>query len=244
MLAVSSNISIRQDQIETVLVMVDHSVSPIFADPDPLRLPSDIFRQEQLCSDLPEFDVVEFCDALSLACDWTVECLSEWTHLDPDAIFVVDWPHAGSQINYLYGLRSRGSKTVSEATVQEAVAIYQTRKSFSTENAQKLAVPLKRWIKSKSDQSFVDSIIDLGIALESLYFEDMGDRSELTYRLRLRAAWVLCESVEDRKSLMDEINAIYRLRSRAVHDGAVPRSEQTTKTTETAERIARVTVQT
>ena len=68
----------------------------------------------------------------------------------------------------------------------------------------------------------VDSFIDLGIALESLYLADMDDdRGELTFRLRVRAARFLRMATEDRGTVFDIVRDIYGARSAAVHTGKV-----------------------
>ena len=65
-------------------------------------------------------------------------------------------------------------------------------------------IAVKRWIKSKTSQEDVDRMIDLGIALESLYLPT-GTREQLTYQFRLRASKYLGENKEDRKDLLVRI---------------------------------------
>ena len=215
------------DMLGRTLMVVDHTVRPIFADPDPLSRREDIFQCQQECSELPNFDVDQFCDALSLANNSSIECVAEWTHVDPDAIFIPQWPHTGiGHRLYHLSLRGRGSVLATEDSVQEAVSLYEARKSLKSGLAQMLEVPIKRWIKSQTDQLLVDTFIDLGIALESLYL-DAGQESELGFTLRLRAGWFLGGNVDERSSVMNDIRDIYRLRSRAVHRGQVPHDQKT-----------------
>jgi len=88
--------------------------------------------------------------------------------------------------------------------------------------AGKLQIPIDRWIKSKAEWNPVDKIIDLGIAFEALYLSDISEPTELSYRLRLHAAWHLKKKKEDRKALMKEFTEIYKWRSSAVHKGKLP----------------------
>ena len=97
--------------------------------------------------------------------------------------------------------------------MEEAVSIYEALNHLDEGTNQKLGVPVKRWIKSKTDQSMTDSFIDLGIALESLYLDHRTE--ELGFRLRLRAA-----------SLMKDVRKIYELRSQAVHQGVIKHSKE------------------
>ena len=227
------------DLLGKTLLVVDHTVAPIFANPDQMVLPEDVFSRQQTCTELPKFDAAEFCQSMSLAADWAIECLSEWRHIDPDAIFLVKSSHAGSQINWLHKHSSRGNTTISEEMVRHGVEIYQARKSLRSDQAQKLNVPIDRWIKSKSDQPVVDTFIDLGIALESLYLSTDGNQPELNFRLRLRAAWFLEETVDGRRALMADLGKIYGLRSTAVHDGTLTRGGDTDGLLATAQQITR-----
>ncbi len=87
--------------------------------------------------------------------------------------------------------------------------------------AERLQIPIDRWIKSKTSTTWVDRIIDLGIALEALYLSE-GTKEQLTLQFRLRAAWHLGENKEQRKALMKEFKAIYDWRSTVVHTGKLP----------------------
>ena len=64
----------------------------------------------------------------------------------------------------------------------------------------------------------VDAAIELGVALEAFFLSD-EDQSELSYRLRLRCAWWLGETPEERIQLMEWAGVIYKCRSVAVHRG-------------------------
>jgi hypothetical protein len=68
--------------------------------------------------------------------------------------------------------------------------------------------------------SLVDSAIDLGIALESIFLPD--GRGALTFRLRVRAARWLGSTPEERKRLSVMVGDLYAVRSKAVHEGRVP----------------------
>ena len=74
----------------------------------------------------------------------------------------------------------------------------------------------------KSVENYVDRMIDLGIALEALYLMDTDEKTELSFRLRLHAAWHLGKDEEDRRRLMKEFGEIYDWRSKVVHTGKLP----------------------
>ena len=53
------------------------------------------------------------------------------------------------------------SAVFSEAQIQEGVALYRKIVSIPDDVQKKLHIPLERWVKSKTNQGFVDKIIDL-----------------------------------------------------------------------------------
>lgn len=69
----------------------------------------------------------------------------------------------------------------------------------------------------------VDAAIDLGIVLEILFLHDIkGERPELTFRLRVRAARYLEADPQERHRVFNLLNDLYKARSAAVHTGHVP----------------------
>jgi hypothetical protein len=71
--------------------------------------------------------------------------------------------------------------------------------------------------------SRVDSAIDLGISMETLFLGDLpDDRGELTFRLRLRASRYMEEEYEKREEVFRLVSDLYTLRSKAVHTGRIP----------------------
>ena len=85
-----------------------------------------------------------------------------------------------------------------------------------------------RWIKSHTYQNPEDKIIDLAIALESLYLLDRDGKPELAFQLRLRASWFLGKDKVHRKELMKDFSQIYEWRSKVVHTGKLPNKTKKT----------------
>lgn len=67
-----------------------------------------------------------------------------------------------------------------------------------------------------------DAIVDLAIAIEAI-LSDKGNKDELTYRLRLRAALILGTELEERQRIKQFIRDLYNERSSVVH-GEAPRN--------------------
>jgi hypothetical protein len=86
-----------------------------------------------------------------------------------------------------------------------------------------MRLPMQRLNSAMRRRSAVDAAIDLGIVLESLFLRDIADeRGELTFRLKVRAARLLGNDLEDRNHLFKVFGDLYSIRSKAVHTGRVP----------------------
>jgi hypothetical protein len=57
------------------------------------------------------------------------------------------------------------------------------------------------------------------IALETIMLPGSGS-NELAYRLRLRVAHLLGETLDERREIIRKIRNLYNIRSKIVHDGA------------------------
>lgn len=63
-----------------------------------------------------------------------------------------------------------------------------------------------------------DTAIDAAIALEALLGDPNGN-SDMTYKLRLRTALFLADTLDDRRALSNEVRSLYTLRSKVAHGG-------------------------
>ncbi len=87
----------------------------------------------------------------------------------------------------------------------------------------RLRLAMQRLNSSMRRLSPVDAFIDLGIVLETLFLQDTSaERSELTFRLRVRAARYLEANLQDRRRVFMLLGDLYKARSIAVHSGHVP----------------------
>ena len=90
---------------------------------------------------------------------------------------------------------------------------------MSPDDRTRLSVPVDRLVTSLGSKGQVDQIIDLAIALESLYLPD--GVGELGYRLRIRGARYLEANLSERQQLASHLKAFYKVRSKAVHTGKI-----------------------
>lgn len=87
----------------------------------------------------------------------------------------------------------------------------------------RLRLILQRIGLSMRRRNLADAALDLGVALELIFLSDLGpERGETTFRLRLRAARFLERELHERRKIFALVGAIYKMRSSAAHDGAVP----------------------
>jgi hypothetical protein len=107
-----------------------------------------------------------------------------------------------------------------DADVTEGSHLFATWRGLTDERRVALRVPMERLNSAMRRSEPVDSAIDLGIALESIFLRD--GRGGLTYRLRVRAARWLGSTPEERRRLSATAGDLYTVRSKAVHEGRVP----------------------
>ena len=215
---------------EKTLLIIDASVSPIFHKPFPeifregFRMEHIPFRSKIVCGEFQIHKVKDFykhfCQALSLVCNSDVQCAHTWRRLAEDKLFNL-WSRRDVGLSVPNSFNEYGTIRIGENQIDEAKCLYQNLVKLDSKVREKLQIPIDRWIKSKTSQTFEDKIIDLGIALEALYLSE-GTKEQLTLQFRLRAAWYLGENKEQRKALMKEFNVIYDWRSRVVHTGKLP----------------------
>ena len=138
-------------------------------------------------------------------------------------------PRHASIVSLIPASRFTYSTRADENHIEQAKCLYKSLVDFNAKDRAKLLIAIDRWIKSKSSGSEADAIIDVGIALEALYLSNIREPTELSFRLRLHAAWHLRENEKDRKDLMKEFREIYEWRSSVVHNGELPKKEIGTK---------------
>ena len=164
-----------------------------------------------------------FYQALSLACNSPVQIDHLGWFLEDDKSLHA---HSGMiRTRYPFLERSSfGSSTeVGQPEIDEAKRLYDILVSLDSKIGEKLQIPINRWIKSKAVGNSVDKMIDLGIALESLYLPETNT-DQLSFSFRLCASWHLGKNKAEREMLIEEFKEIYTLRSKAVHNGKLPQT--------------------
>ena len=225
---------------EGMMLVIDYSVSPIFHNPllpkttgtqrkDKWDIQKERFQFKVKNREFSNFNEENFhekiCQSLSLACNSAVQFDGGWDYIAEDELFYIN----SSRNNYgAVSPSSADTMMIGKSEIDQAKRLYEKLVNPNSNVRNRLQIPINRWIKSKTYKDSIDKIIDLGIAFESVYLpKDTID--QLSFQFRLRASWHLGKDKEDREKLIDEFQAIYTLRSKAVHNGDVSKKIQIRK---------------
>ena len=205
---------------QKIVLIIDHTVSPLFSKPSTDN--KNQFEIKTKSTEFPNFDVEKFCQAFSLVSNYPVEPVLQWSYIDQDELFN---PQRVTTefLNLVTPKENSGLTTIDEARIKKIKDRYKELLNLPSGVAEKLQIPINRWIKSKTEDNPVDKMIDLGIALESLYLSGTESKNEIRFRFSLHAAWHLGEGKEHREGLMKKFKAIYDWRSVVVHTGELPK---------------------
>ena len=225
------------------LLVIDYSVFPIFHNPvlpattenkwqDKWDMQEDRFRFEVKNREFSILNEVDFhkkiCQALSLACNSAVQVDTVWDYIAEDELFNIN--KSRYSVSSIHP-PSAVSVKIGKTEIEDTRHLYEKLVDPNSNVAEKLQIPIDRWIKSKTSQTPEDKIIDLVIALEALYLSDSDGNSELSFQLRLRAAWHLGRGQAHREELMKDFSKIYDWRSKVVHTGKLPKKTRGTSFT-------------
>ena len=202
---------------KTVLI-IDQTVSPLFC-----KFPTENENQFEIkikSAEFPNFDVEKFCQAFSLVSNYPVEPVHQWSYIDQDELFNLQ-----SLPIIVYNLFT--PKVISRVTIIDETHIekikdrYRGLVNLSSDVAEKLHIPIDRWIKSKTEDNPVDKMIDLGIAFESLYVPAKvpGKSRKIVYNLKKNASRYLGTNKDNQEKLEKKFKVIYDCRCDAVHEG-------------------------
>ncbi len=214
------------DLLGRTLVRVEYEVSPVFHRPaGPYTLesgPEKHFTIRLKGQEIPDPNLNTLCQALAVAGRCNVESVMAWTSLLDYEIFDLSslWGIGPSGYSGSMPVSGLGAKVqLSPAQVDTITTLYRGLTQVPTETWNRLRIPIDRWAKSMAEDNPLDQIIDLGIALESLYVPD--SQGEVNMRFALHAAWHLGKSKTERQELREEFRQIYAARSDVVHTGSL-----------------------
>lgn len=183
-----------------------------------------IVRPEQanrVAPDLNFYPDSLLMQALSLACDASVDPIHHWVRLDSDLSTLT-----GCQVGDVMPLNTLHSRTptrrLSSVVLTQEHVDYARRLHnglVKQSGDQQLCVAIERW--QGSSGGTVNDAIDVRMALEALFAP--GSETELRHRIALRGAWYLGNDPDDRIRYHRMLKKAYDLCSGAVHSGSLRR---------------------
>ena len=231
-----------QHLLGRTVVRAEMEISPVFHRPELSytfdSTPADHFRMKLRSNEISDLDLVQFYEALSLASRRSVRAEMTWSALPDYEIFdcssVFSLGGNGfSAIEPVVHLEHPAELTV--ARLDTIKTLYRALQDLPTDEFNKLRIPIDRWMKSMEERLPEDQIIDLAIALESLYVP--GSNTEVGLRLALNAAWHLGMSKPERADYLKFFRLLYGARSNVVHTGRL--SARTARSIDLADVVAR-----
>lgn len=94
-------------------------------------------------------------------------------------------------------------------------------------DSESLVRAIGRLGRARTARSPVDQALELGIAAEiALMHGDSSSNTEITHKIGMRAAWLLGEDAGQRTAIFADIKALYHARSKAVHEGTLPKKSK------------------
>ena len=213
-----------QDLLGRTVVRVEYEVSPIFHRPAETYTftsgPEQHFNINLKGQEIPDPNLDRLCQALSVVARSNVQSVMSWPAMRDYEVF---------DLGNLWGIGCGGyGATVRDSRLGDRVpldpsrmdtikTVYMGLTQLQSETWEKLRIPIDRWAKSMAEEDPVDQIVDLGIALESLYVPD--SQGESRFRLASHASWHLGSNKAERRKLWKEFRDIYDARSQVVHNG-------------------------
>jgi len=133
-------------------------------------------------------------------------------------------PCGDSGLSYQFWNHAKGLRRIAYAEDVGSVLVDAVGWYIASDDAhrQRMRIPLERFNVALAASSPVDLAIDMGIALEALLLADLSASDQPTLAFRLRGAWLLGRTSEERERLSREFAALYECRSAAVHGGKLP----------------------
>ena len=171
-----------------------------------------------------EFNPYLFCMALSLVIKRKAYVSMQWRSMADDELINL---RGTTGFQYVTVQSPEDRVSIAPEQIEEAKELYQSLRKMKPKTLRELEIPLSRLVDSTNRRQLVDQIIDLAIALESLYLPD--EDTELGFRLRIRAAKHTENDLDGRRATAQRIRAFYKARSDAVHTGRVRNEYKVTK---------------
>ena len=180
-------------------------------------------RRELVNSALESISFDSFCRAMSLAADNHVDWFIQWDDYgDLEAFFLGHGFGCGRK-----EVPNTSAAMVSEPVLRNCMDIHRQLESFNG-----LDLAIARWRRSKQSTAMHEQLVELRIALESIFLSDDLGSSEKSYRLAMRGAWFLGTTYDERELYFRTLRNLYNYASKVIHAG-IPKDKDSAPLTKT-----------
>ena len=231
--AMSLDIHDQSTMLGRVALSIEYEDGPALYHPSIGDIESKKLNYNQTQEQINNFSFDSLYEAMSLACNGCVQ----WRYCWRDFGDVKEFLNLHGGISWKDEPEIRHPTKFTQNHLECAIKIHKflSAKVPSTPN---LETAIKRWIKSKASNSPIeDRLIDLRIALESLYLDT--NEGELRFRLACYGAWHIGKSATERKKIFQTLMETYKLASKAVHRGKLSTKDKTGNLLETSQDFCR-----
>ena len=212
---------IRHEQYaQRAILSLEHDLGPALYFPDgeiasfPELLPRPAIRNPELSS----VSIDGLCRAMSVETNGCVDWFREWwDYGDVDAFFLnPGFSHTSRDIS------NSPPSLVSEQQLERCLELHGLLEGFTM-----LDLGIARWRRSKRATTKEEQLVELRIAMESvLLADDNGAVGEKGHRLAIRGAWLLGETLEQRKKYFHSLREAYGFASNVLHAGSFKKQKE------------------
>lgn len=121
--------------------------------------------------------------------------------------------------SYLYDVIGRQQTKITQVHYEDILAALEDFNRLPDKERERFRRILSRLSQGKRRFEIEDKIMDLGIALEMLLLKDNRNREQLALSFRLRGAWLVSGTPEERHENYKLLKELYTYRSHVAHSG-------------------------
>ena len=214
------------------LLSIVCEASPAYFKPTDNLEGSNNLQRKLANGNLPNLTIDNLCEALSLACNNSVD----WKYIWSDFQELQEFNSMWGGLSYRVVPHFAKTTSLDSSHLKQIRDIHLVRNNGAVSNP-RVDTAITRWIKSKQSSNLSDQFIDLRIALEALYLQ--GDFGELKFRLSTYGAWHLGSDHFERRKIHKTLQKSYDLASKTVHAGLIKNSPDNKNVLSNAQNICR-----
>jgi len=161
--------------------------------------------------------LISICRLLTLLEASSPIPLSFWWQPEP---WLYCWPNSAGD-HTLEPFDLIPTEVTNISFTEDMLQVFNKFLSLDTTIKKKLELPLERLCYSIIRKDLINQVIELGIAIESLFISD-DSKNELTYKIQIRAAFLLGKNATKKIEIANLFKELYTYRSKAVHGAQLP----------------------